>query len=234
MPREVGVTWLGHAAFKITSINGKVILIDPWITDNPSCPIKVEDLDGVDLILVTHDHFDHVGSTKEIVEKKGGVVVANVETAMKLKDQGIPEKNILYEGYGLNIGGSVDIDGIKITMVEATHSTASGAPCGYVVKLEDGTTIYHAGDTGIFYGMELIGRMYPLDLALVPIGSTFTMDPYQAAWSLKLLNPKKAIPMHYKTFPIIEQTPDNFLRLAREIAPKVEVIVLKPGEEYLL
>ena len=234
MPREVGVTWFGHAAFKITSINGKVILIDPWITDNPQCPIKVEDLDGVDLILVTHDHSDHVGSTKEIVEKKGGTVIANVETAMKLGDQGIPEKNILYEGYGLNIGGSVEIDGIRITMVEATHSTASGVPCGYVVRLEDGTTIYHAGDTGIFYGMELIGKMYPLDLALIPIGSTFTMDPYQAAWSLKLLNPKKAIPMHYKTFPIIEQTPDKFLELAREMAPKVEVIVLRPGEEYLV
>ncbi len=234
MPREVGVTWFGHAAFKITSINGRVILIDPWITDNPQCPIKVEDLDGVDLILVTHDHSDHVGSTKEIVEKKGGTVIANVETAMKLRDQGIPEKNILYEGYGLNIGGSVEIDGIRITMVEATHSTASGVPCGYVVRLEDGTTIYHAGDTGIFYGMELIGKMYPLDLALIPIGSTFTMDPYQAAWSLKLLNPKKAIPMHYKTFPIIEQTPDKFLELAREMAPKVEVIVLRPGEEYLV
>ncbi len=233
MPREVGVTWLGHASIKITSIQGKVILIDPWIEGNPECPVTIDELGNVDLILVTHDHFDHVGSTVEIVKKKGGTVIANVETAGRLKEE-IPEDNILFGGHGMNIGGSVEIDGIRIVMTQAFHSTQTGAPCGYVVALEDGTTIYHAGDTGIFYGMELIGKMYPLDLAIVPIGSVFTMDPYQAAWALKLLSPKKAIPIHYKTFPIIEQDPSAFVAHAEEIAPKVEIILLKPGEEYLI
>ncbi len=233
MPREVGVTWLGHAAFKITSQKGKVILIDPWIEGNPECPIKVEDLDRVDLILVTHDHFDHVGSTVDIVKKKGGIVIANVETAGRLKEE-ISEKNIIFDGYGMNIGGKVVVDDINIVMTEAHHSTATGVACGYVIRLEDGTTIYHAGDTGIFQGMELIGKMYHLDLAIIPIGSVFTMDPYQAAWALKLLSPKKAIPMHYRTFPILEKDPSSFIEYARELAPKVEIIVLKPGEEYLI
>ncbi len=233
MPRDVGITWLGHASVKITSTNGRVILIDPWIDGNPECPIKVDDLDRVDYILVTHDHFDHVGSTVDIVKKKGGIVIANVETAMRIAEE-VPKENVIFDGTGMNIGGKVELDGIKVVMVEAFHSSRTGSPCGYVISLEDGTTVYHAGDTGVFYGMKLIGEMYPLDLAMLPVGSVFTMDPYQAAWALKLLSPRKAIPMHYRTFPIIEKDPTAFLSYAKELAPKTEVVVLKPGEEYLI
>jgi L-ascorbate metabolism protein UlaG (beta-lactamase superfamily) len=134
----------------------------------------------------------------------------------------------------MNIGGCATVEGITVTMVQAFHSSATGLPCGYLVKLEDGTTIYHAGDTGIFDSMRLLGELYPIDLALLPIGSVFTMDPYQAAKAVALLKPKKAIPMHYKTFPILEQSADNFVNLVNREAPQVEVVVLDPGQEYNL
>ena len=135
---------------------------------------------------------------------------------------------------GMNIGGSVTIEGITITMTQAFHSSGTGAPSGYIIKLEDGTVIYHAGDTGIFDSMRLLGELYRINLALLPVGSVFTMDPQQAARALTLLKPKRVIPMHYKTFPILEQSADRFVELARKEAPEVKVLVLEPGQEYTL
>jgi L-ascorbate metabolism protein UlaG (beta-lactamase superfamily) len=132
----------------------------------------------------------------------------------------------------MNIGGTVDIEGIGITMTQAFHSSESGAPCGYIVTLEDGTVIYHAGDTGIFESMKTLGDLYSIDMALLPIGSCFTMDPYQAAWAIKLLRPKKVIPLHYKTFPLLVQDADGFVNKAKELAPDVKVVVLNPGDTY--
>ncbi len=117
-------------------------------------------------------------------------------------------------------------------MTQALHSSETGVPTGYIIKLEDGTTIYHAGDTGIFKSMELLGELYNIDIALLPIGSCFTMDPLQAAHAVKMIKPKKVIPMHYKTFPILEQDASRFVSLVKEKAPDVEVIVLDPGQEY--
>lgn len=224
------VRFLGHAAFQIITSGGKKILIDPWITGNPACPVKREDLKAPDLVLVTHDHADHIGEDIPfLVEGSEAIILTQPEVLGKLKEAGIPESNFIF-GSGMNIGGTVEVAGIEVTMVQASHSSEVGSPCGFIITTEDGKRIYHAGDTGIFAEMKLFGEIYPLDLALLPIGSVFVMDPMQAAWAVELLKPKKVVPMHYKTFPILVQNADEFVRLAKERAPDVEVHVLEPGQ----
>jgi len=226
---KVKITWLGHAAFKIEGA-GKRIYVDPWL-ENPQSPLKWQEVTDADLVLVTHDHFDHTGQAAEITKQSNGIIVANVETARKFTELGVPGENIAHGGYGANIGGSFKFGDIKITMTQAYHSTATGAPIGYVIRFPDGINIYHAGDTGIFSEMRLIGELYPLTVALLPIGDVFTMDAYQAAHALKLLTPQIAIPMHYGTFPIIAQDASEFVEYASKLAPETKVVVLKPGEE---
>jgi L-ascorbate metabolism protein UlaG (beta-lactamase superfamily) len=226
------IKWLSHSGFQITSSGGKVLYIDPWF-DNPVSMSKLDYVKEATLVLVTHDHFDHVGQAAEIVAKTGGLLVANVETARRLQnDAKIPAEKVCYFGYGMNIGGNLVYEGISVTMTHAFHSTATGAPCGYIIKLEDGTTLYHAGDTGIFDSMKTFGELYSIDVAMLPVGSVFTMDPFQAAKAAKMISPKKVIPMHYKTFPILVQDPKDFVSLAKKEAPKVEVVVLNPGQDY--
>ncbi len=226
------IKWLSHASFSIQTSGDKVILIDPWITGNPLSPIGLDDITQADLILVTHDHFDHSGDAGPIAKKTGGVVVGMPETVSKIKeDHGLSEDNIVFGGFGMNIGGTAVVDDIAVTMTQAFHSSESGAPSGYIIRLEDGTTIYHAGDTGIFDSMRVLGDLYPIDVALLPIGSVFTMDPVQAVAALAMLKPKKVIPMHYKTFPILEQDASAFVKLAGQEMPDVEVVVLDPNQE---
>jgi len=225
------IKWLSHAGFSIQTSGNKVLLIDPWITGNPLAPISPADITKSDLILVTHGHFDHAADAGSISKSTGGVIVGMPETVSQLKaDSGLPDENIILGGMGMNIGGTVVVDGISVTMTQAFHSSETGSPCGYIVKLEDGTTIYHAGDTGIFGSMQILGDIYSIDVALLPIGSVFTMDPVQAVAALKLLKPKKVIPMHFKTFPILEQDADAFIELAGKETPEVEVIVLEPDQ----
>ncbi|MDD3816119.1 MAG: metal-dependent hydrolase [Desulfocapsaceae bacterium] len=226
---KVTVTFLGQSAFKLTS-GTKTIFIDPWITGNPVCPITLEDITEADLILVTHDHFDHLGDAVAISKATGAKIVAVYETAMKLVADGLSPDHILFDGNGRDIGGPIDIDGLTLIMTPAVHSSASGVPVGYIIKFADGPTIYHAGDTAIFSDMQLWGQLYPIDLALLPIGGGFTMDAMQAAQSLRLLKPTKVIPMHYGTFPMLAPNADEFVGLAKKIAPRVRVTVLEPGE----
>ncbi len=229
------IKWLSHAGFIIKSPKGKIIVIDPWINENPLCPVKIQDIKEADIVLVTHDHFDHMGNAVDIVKNTGATLVVCPETAVKLQSEmGVSSDNIIFGGYGMNIGGSAEIKGITITMTQAFHSSETAAPTGFIIRLEDGKIIYHAGDTGIFESMKLLGELYNIDVALLPIGSVFVMDSYQAAHSLRLLKPKKSIPMHYKTFPILEQNADRFVELAKDIAPDVEIIVLEPGQSYIL
>jgi L-ascorbate metabolism protein UlaG (beta-lactamase superfamily) len=231
MPNSI--KWLSHSFFRVETSKGKVIFIDPWITNNPLCPVKLEDINKADLVLVTHDHFDHSANVADIANKTGATVVGCPETVGKLKTgQGLPEGQVVFWGIGMNIGGTAKVGDISITMTQALHSSETGVPTGYIVKLEDGTTIYHAGDTGIFSSMKLLGELYNIDIALLPIGSCFTMDPVQAAHAVKLIKPKKVIPMHYRTFPILEQDASRFVSLAKEKTPEVEIIVLAPGEAY--
>lgn len=234
MPGKATFKFLGHACFSVTSTSGKTVIIDPWIEGNPLCPINLNDITKADVVLVSHDHFDHIANAADIAKQTGATIVAQPETSNRLKsEQGVPQTNIVF-GMGMNIGGSVELSGITITMTQAFHSSATGAPVGYVVKLDDGTTFYHAGDTGIFDSMRIIGDLYKIDVALIPIGSVFVMDPVQAVAALKLLNPKVAIPMHYKTSPILEQSAVPFTELAAKETPSVRVVVLEPGQEFSL
>ncbi len=228
------VKWLGHSACQIITTSGCVILIDPWITGNPSCPVKREDIGKVDIILLTHDHFDHMGTDiPELVKGSSAVVIAQPELVGVLQEAGVSAENIIF-GMGMNIGGQVEVAGVKVTMTQAFHSGTAGSAVGYIITLEDGKTIYFAGDTGIFASMELLGKIYKIDLALLPIGSVFVMDPLQAAYSLTMLKPGKVVPIHYKTFPILVQDASEFIKLAGEKAPEVQVEALQPGQELLL
>jgi L-ascorbate metabolism protein UlaG (beta-lactamase superfamily) len=229
------IRWLGHSCFQILTSRGKVIFVDPWITGNPVCPVKLDDIPKAHIVLVTHDHFDHIADAAGLSRKTGAVLVGFPETVGKLKiGHALPEGNVVFGGIGMNIGGTANIEGIAITMTQAFHSSETGMPGGYIIRLEDGKTIYHSGDTGIFASMRLLGELYNPDLAMLPIGGCFTMDYFQAVQALKLLNTRRVIPMHYRTFPILEQDASRFAALARKDAPAVEVIVLKPGEEYAL
>jgi L-ascorbate metabolism protein UlaG (beta-lactamase superfamily) len=151
-----------------------------------------------------------------------------------LKSRGVPESQLLNGGSGMNVGGTVDLGGFSFTMTEARHSCSLGAPVGYVIKTPAGVTIYHSGDTGIFAGMLLIGELYPIDVALLPIGSVFTMDYRQAAKAAALLRAKTVIPMHYGTFPILEPNAERFVAETKKVSPMTRVIVLRPGEEAAL
>jgi L-ascorbate metabolism protein UlaG (beta-lactamase superfamily) len=215
-------TYLGHAAFKVES-DGKTVFIDPWLT-GPTSSMKVDEVDKADIVLVTHDHGDH-GYTEalSICKKTGAYFIAINELGIKAKEAG------LHNVHTLNIGGSVDIDGITVTLLQAFHSCGIGAPTGFVVKFPSGS-FYHAGDTGLFASMELFGELYKPDITLLPIGSYYTADELQAAKAVELLKPKVVIPMHYDTFPIITADTDKFSQLVSERNPDVKVEIMKPGE----
>ena len=227
------VKWLGHATFSITTDRGKDILIDPWLKDNPVIPEDARNMDEADLVLITHDHFDHMGNLDQL--KEVGTLFGQPEIIQKAKEMtDLKDEQMVNGGGGMNIGGTATACGIKVTMVEAHHSSDAGSPAGFFITLEDGKTIYHAGDTGIFANMEIYGELYTPDLALLPIGDVFTMDPLQAAKAVELLKPRTVIPMHYQTFPILTQDSVKFAELVKQKAPKVEVVPIKPGETYNL
>lgn len=203
----ITLTWHGHSAFSITSPT-RTVLIDPWFDGNPSAQKTAENVEA-DLVLVTHDHGDHVGQALEICQRTGAKLGCIVELAAKLKAQGLADEQVL-NGIGFNIGGTVTYEGISVTMVQATHSCEVGVPVGYIIRLEDGYTVYHAGDTGLFSSMALWGKLYKIDLALLPIGGVFTMDAAQAAMAAMMLRCNKVIPMHWGTFPALAQNVDAF------------------------
>ncbi|MFQ5764269.1 MAG: metal-dependent hydrolase [Rhodospirillales bacterium] len=237
--------WFGQAAFKITTPGGKVLVIDPFITKNPKTPKEHKDLaklGKVDLILVTHGHGDHVGDMVKLAEMTGAKVALNA-------DMGHSFASLGWVGYKqmvrFNKGGPVKPlgGGITITMVRAEHSSEvrhkgkdgketihpGGEPCGYIIQLEDGYTIYHAGDTGVFADMKFIAEYYKPDLALLPIGGHFTMDPAHAAYAVKnLLKTKTVVPIHYGTFPPLKGTPEQFKNALGGFP--TTVIVMQPGE----
>lgn len=225
------VTWLGHSAFLIETVEGKRFLIDPFLEGNPSYQGGV-DLDSIDAILVTHGHDDHSGDVVSIAKRSGAKVVCIFELGNILTSFGVDEDNLVAMGKG----GTADVHGIAVTMVNAFHSSSissvdgtlyAGEPAGFIIKLEDGYTIYHAGDTMIFGDMQLIGDLWKPDLALLPIGGRFTMDPLQGGHALKMLGASEAIGMHWGTFPPLVGRPSEF---AQHAPDSCTVHELQPGE----
>ncbi len=227
----VKIRWFGHSGFSIQDPSGKTVLVDPWFQGNPTAPSGPEGIRKADFLLLTHDHFDHAADAVLLARQTGALVVGIFELAGDLKAKGVPEAQVLHGGNGMNVGGTVVLDGFSFTMTEARHSCNLGVPVGYVIQTPSGLTIYHSGDTGIFAGMALIGELYPIDVALLPIGSVFTMDFRQAAKAATLLRAKTVIPMHFGTFPILEPSADRFVAEMKKVAPATRVIVLRPGEE---
>ena len=180
MPR-VKIRWFGHSGFSLQDPSGKTVLIDPWFEGNPTAPSGTEDLRKAEFLLLTHDHFDHAADAVTLARQTGALVVGIFELIGDLKAKGVPESQLLHGGIGMNVGGTVVLDGFSLTMTEAKHSCTLGAPVGYVIQTPSGVTVYHSGDTSIFAGMALLGELYPIDVALLPIGSVFTMDFRQAA-----------------------------------------------------
>ncbi|MEM3700110.1 MAG: metal-dependent hydrolase [Candidatus Bathyarchaeia archaeon] len=218
------ITWFGHAAFKI-EIADKIVLVDPWLDGNPTSPVKASEISMVDIVFVTHDHGDHLGEAFAICKNTNATFAGVVELARHAQENGV--KNAV----GLNFGGSIEINEVKLAIVPAVHTCSKGAPTGVIIQGE-GKTVYHAGDTAFFGDMQFIGDFYKPDLALIPIGGYYTMNAKEAVEAVKLLKPKAVIPMHYKTFPVLAQSADEFVKIAKEKVPKVKVVVLKPGESY--
>ncbi|WP_340024156.1 metal-dependent hydrolase [Paenibacillus sp. FSL K6-1096] len=211
------ITYHSHSCVQI-EVNGKSLIIDPFISGNPAAVTKVEDIQ-TDAVLLTHAHMDHILDAVPIAERNQAVVVANVELAGHLEGQGA-KKTI-----GMNIGGTVDLGFAKATMIHAFHTSSitledgqriyGGTPAGFIVEAE-GRTVLHAGDTGLFGDLKMFGELYSIDLAILPIGGHFTMGPEHALIAAKWLGAKQVLPVHYNTFPPIRQDAGAFVKALEE------------------
>ena len=218
-------TWFSHACFLIQSAKAK-LLVDPFITGNPLAPVKADSL-SADYILVSHGHGDHVGDTVAIAQRTGATVISNFEIQNWMVAQGV--KNV----HPQHIGGGFNYPWGRVKLTLALHGSAlpdgsyGGNPCGFLFYI-DGKKIYHACDTGLFYDMKLIGEE-GIDLAILPIGDNFTMGPDDALRAVKLIQPKRVVPIHYNTFDVIKQDPNAWAaRVEKETSAKATV--MKPGD----
>jgi len=229
-------THLGHSTILCDLPNGEVVLIDPWVAGNPATPASHKTLKRVDAMLITHAHGDHMGDAVSLaLEHKPSRVVANFEICTWLEGTGVA-------GCApMNLGGTQEVLGLQVTMVRADHSSSlmdegrlvyGGNPAGYIVRLPDGCTFYHAGDTALFSDLQLIGDLYRPEIAFLPIGDLFTMDPQQAARACRYLGVQKVIPIHWGTFPVLSGTPEKLRQALATLGVACEVIGLLPGESY--
>src|SRR6266480_1098732 len=246
---ETQLTWYGQSGFKIVTPAGKILLIDPWLT-NPVFKRGREEiaaLEHVDLILVTHGHSDHVGDAVEIGKRTRAKLVATFDlSAAIVSALGYPSELADVETTG-HMGGTLDLLGgeIAVTFVPAWHGSGvskdetapsiySGNPTGLVVALRGGPTIYHTGDTDLFSDMALVSRFHKIDTMLVCIGDHFTMGPARAAEAVKLVGPREVIPMHYGTFPVLTGTPETFERELKRHKLQSKLCVMKIGQTITL
>ena len=221
--------YFSHSAFQITT-NRKVILIDPFLDDNPTSPVKSKDVDA-DFIILTHAHGDHFGDAFKIAKRTNPLFICVNELANYCKEKG-------FNAHNMHIGGEHEFDFGKVKFTIAHHGSQTpegnyaGEPAGIILKA-DGKTLYHTGDTGLFFDMKLISEMNgPIDYMLLPIGDNFTMNITDAVKAAELVKPKTAIPMHYNTFPVIKADPNEFKQKVEAIGIKSRV--LQYGEEIQL
>jgi L-ascorbate metabolism protein UlaG (beta-lactamase superfamily) len=226
----LSITWFGHSTFVLTTPGGKRIVFDPWLTGNPKAPAGAK-IDKADVICLTHGHSDHSGDVVGVARATGAPLVAVFELANWFQGKGL--KDVI----GMSVGGTVDVKGLKISMTSAVHSSSIeedgkvhyvGVAAGFVVRLEDNRAIYFAGDTALFGDMRLIREMYSPEIAFLPIGDHYTMDPAAAAKACEMLGVRQVVPMHYGTFPALTGSPDELKKLVEPMG--VDVLVLKPGE----
>jgi L-ascorbate metabolism protein UlaG (beta-lactamase superfamily) len=224
--------WLGHSAVKLISPNGTVIYIDPFLSQNPSTPEELKEVEKADFILLTHGHEDHVGDSIDIAKKTGAKVVGIVELMGLLGKEGLADD----QSVAFNKGGTVHFDDFSVTMVSANHSSSfkgqyAGDPAGLIVSFEDDICVYHMGDTNIFADLELYGELYDPHLVFAPIGDHFTMGPEEAAYAVEMIDPLYAVPIHYNTWPPIEADPAVFKDLLEEF--DIEARIPKIGENII-
>ena len=234
------IRYFGHSAAAITSNRGKQIFIDPWLQGNPLCPADCANPSQVDLICLTHGHSDHTQNVADLAVTTGATVCATYELAVLLHKDGVPEAQLQY----MNKGGEVEVNGIRIALTNAFHSSSytakdgvtyyAGEPCGVVVTLETGESIYHAGDTALFSDMALIKARFAPRVALLPIGGRFTMSPADAAIAMKLLDPEFVVPIHHSTFGLLTGTPEQFEEAASGQGVRGTIVALKPGESFTI
>ena len=215
------ITWLGHSGIKIKG--SKTVIIDPFLTGNPAASASPDEITEADVVIVTHYHGDHLGDAFAICKQTGAIFVGIHEIAVDAEAEGITAE-------GMNIGGTIEAQGVKVHMVQALHSAEKGDPAGVVIEM-DGKKIYHAGDTGLTYDMKLIGEFFKPDLSFIPIGDRYTMGIPSAAKAVEFVQTKKVIPIHYNTFPIVSADPEEF---KNRVGDKAKVIILEPGETYNL
>lgn len=248
---KIKLLWLGQSAFRLITVSGKVIVIDPFLIKNPKTPEKYKKLDAlgkVDLILVTHGHWDHFGDAPELAKLNNVPVVGPAGLDQSIQTLGILPPELAPR---MNKGGTITpfaADGapaVRITQVHAEHSSelvwhnpatgkdethVGGEPVGFIIELENGFRIYHMGDTGLFGDLKLIGEHYKPDLVLIPIGGHFVLDPADAAFAIReFLKPRFAIPIHYGTTPLLKGTPEEFITALGSTPTRI--MVLKPGDE---
>ncbi|MGA3190047.1 MAG: metal-dependent hydrolase [Bryobacteraceae bacterium] len=226
----IEITWLGHGTYQFRLETGEVILVDPWIEGNPKYPAG-HVIDRVDVILVSHGHFDHIHDVLPLAQKFSPQIVAIYETAHWLESKGA--KNTI----GMNKGGTATVGPISATMTTAVHSCGilddgkiiyGGEAAGYVVRFPDRRVAYCAGDTNVFSDMQLIERLYHPELAFLPIGDFYTMGPREAALACRMLGVKRVVPLHFGTFPALSGRPEQLADLIRDL-PGTEVWTLEPG-----
>ena len=227
---QVRFTWIGHGTWKVRTANGKDMLIDAWVNTNPVAPDHLKTVDRLDIMVLTHGHFDHVADAVEIAKATGCKVLAPFEVGNWIAKQGLAEGSVIPFGKG----GTVELDGISFTMVHAEHFSSlpdgsyGGEPVGYVITFENGFKVYFSGDTDVFGDMALIRELEAPEVAFLTIGDFYTMGPRRAAKAVELLGVKTVVPMHFGTFPVLHGTPAQLEELA---GPGVTVLNVKPGDE---
>lgn len=226
------LTWHGHSCFTLETGDGTRIMIDPWLDENPAADIKAADVDKLDYILVSHGHSDHFADCIPLAKRTGATVISTFELVSFCQQEGVRN------GHGMNIGGAYLFPFGRVKLTPAVHTGSIAGDkegafttdcCGFLISLDGGPTIYHAGDTALITDMQLLqGRV---DLAILPIGDNFTMGPEDAARAVEMIQPETVIPMHYNTFEVISQNPESFREMVGEAA---RVEILEPGGSYEL